>query len=64
MSNEAKKKLSTKGIKLGGKVKHLEPGEHVLKINKVYLKQFDFMKKDEAYHLVLDMETKPIPYLC
>ena len=61
MSNEAKKKLSTKGIKLGGKVKHLEPGEHVLKINKVYLKQFDFMKEDESYHLVLEMETKPIP---
>ena len=61
MSNDAKKKLSSKGIKLGGKVKHLEPGEHLLKINRVYLNQFDFMKEENAYHLVLEMETKPIP---
>jgi len=53
--------LSTKGLVESagsGMPKTISPGNHTLKINRVYLEPFKFI--DDAYHLYLDMETKPI----
>lgn len=61
MSEKTKKGLSTKDVKTGGLPKTVEPGERILKINNVHLKQFDFMKEEGSYFLILDVETKPIP---
>lgn len=44
----------------GGQPKTIQPGEHLLKVNRVYLTRFPFMEKDSAYFLSLDVETKPI----
>lgn len=38
--------------------KTISPGNHVLKINSVTLEEFKFI--DNAYHLILHVETKPI----
>lgn len=59
--SEKKTGLSTKGIKISGLSKTIEPGVHVLKINGVRLVRFPFMESDEGYFLVLDVETRPIP---
>lgn len=53
--------LSTKGLVESagsGMPKTISPGNHTLKINRVYLEPFKFI--DDAYHLYLDVETKPI----
>lgn len=42
----------------GGMAKTISPGNHELKINSVRLDEFKFI--DGAYHLLLEMETKPI----
>lgn len=55
--------LSTKDVvenEGGGMPKTIQPGEQLLKVNKVYVKQFPFMEKDNAYFLMIDVETKPI----
>jgi hypothetical protein len=54
--------LSTKDVKTGGGglPKTIAPGAHTLKINGIELKQFPFMVADEAYYLMISVETKPI----
>ena len=54
--------LSTKDVKTGGGglPKTIGPGAHELKINNVELKQFPFMVADEAFYLMINVETKPI----
>lgn len=54
--------LSTKDVKTGGGglPKTIAPGEQILKINSVELKQFPFMQTDDGYYLILNVETKPI----
>ena len=42
----------------GGMAKTLSPGNHELKINSVRLDEFKFI--EGAYHLLMEMETKPI----
>jgi hypothetical protein len=42
----------------GGLPKTISPGNHELKINKVYIEPFKYI--DGAYHLYLDVETQPI----
>ena len=54
--------LSTKDLGTestgGGLPKTIAPGNHELKINAIRLEEFRFI--DNAYHLMLEMETKPI----
>jgi len=54
--------LSTKDLteSTGGSglPKTISPGNHELKINRVYIEPFKYI--DGAYHLYLDVETKPI----
>lgn len=53
--------LSTKDLvesSGSGMPKTIIPGNHTLKINKVYIEPFKFI--DDAYHLYMDVETKPI----
>lgn len=55
--------LSTKDVKTGGgQPKIIEPGVHVLKINKVILSrpEFQAIQQEEGYFMVLDVESKPI----
>ena len=55
--------LSTKDIAEsngGGLPKIIKPGHNSVKINSVELKQFDWMKQDGAYHVQMNVETKPI----
>lgn len=42
----------------GGMAKTISPGNHELKINSIRLDDFRFI--EGAYHLILEMETKPI----
>jgi hypothetical protein len=52
--------LSTEDLGTGGSglPKTISPGNHVLKINGVELEDFKFI--DNAYHLILHVETEPI----
>jgi len=52
--------LSTEDLGTGGSglPKTISPGNHVLKINGVELEEFKFI--DNAYHLILHVETEPI----
>jgi len=52
--------LSTTDLGTGksGLPKTINPGNHELKINNIKLEEFKFI--DNAYHLILDVETKPI----
>ena len=50
--------LTTEGGTGKGIPKTIGPGNHELKINSVRLDSFRFI--EGAYHLILDMETKPI----
>jgi len=53
--------LSTEDLGTGGSSslpKTINPGNHLLKINSVTLDEFKFI--DNAYHLMLHVETKPI----
>lgn len=53
--------LSTEGLSAGGGSglpKTISPGNNILKINSVILDPFKFI--DNAYHLMLHVETKPI----
>lgn len=52
--------LSTTDLGTGkaGLPKTINPGNHELKINNIKLEEFRFI--DNAYHLILDVETKPI----
>lgn len=53
--------LSTEDLGSGtssGLPKTISPGNHILKINSVTLDEFKFI--DNAYHLMLHVETKPI----
>jgi len=52
--------LSTEGLTTGGSglPKTISPGNNILKINSVTLDEFKFI--DNAYHLMLHVETKPI----
>ena len=55
--------LSTKDVKSegqGGLAKTIAPGNHKLKINSIELKQYPFMVTDNAYYLLLNVETEPI----
>ena len=55
--------LSTKDVKTGGgQPKIIEPGVHVLKINKVILfrPEFQAIQQEEGYFMALDVESKPI----
>ena len=52
--------LSTTDLGTGkaGLPKTISPGNHELKINNIKLEEFKFI--DKAYHIILDVETKPI----
>lgn len=52
--------LSTTDLGTGkaGLPKTISPGNHELKINNIKLEEFRFI--DNAYHMILDVETKPI----
>ena len=50
--------LTTEGGSGKGMPKTIGPGNHELKINNIRLDSFRFI--EGAYHLILDMETKPI----
>ena len=51
--------LSTTDLGTGsGGVKTIAPGNHLLKINSLILEDFRFL--DNAYHLILNVETEPI----
>ena len=53
--------LSTKDLTTesgGGMPKTIAPGNHELKINSIRLDEFRFI--EGAYHLMMEMETKPI----
>ena len=52
--------LSTTDLGTGGSglPKTITPGNHVLKINSIELEDFKFI--DNAYHLMLHVETAPI----
>jgi len=51
--------LSTKDLQGGASVKKtIAPGNHTLKINSLELEQFKFI--DDAYHLILHVETEPL----
>lgn len=54
-------KLSTTDLGNGGTgmPKTIAPGNHTLKINSIVLEDFQFIQ--DAKHLVLNVETKPIP---
>lgn len=53
--------LSTKDLVEAGNSgmpKTIAPGNHVLKVNRVWLESFQYI--DNAYHLYMDVETEPI----
>lgn len=51
--------LSTKDLQESASVrKTIAPGNHTLKINNVELESFKF--KEDAYHLILNVETEPL----
>jgi len=51
--------LSTKDLQGGASVKKtIAPGKHTLKVNSVELESFRF--KEDAYHLILNLETEPL----
>lgn len=57
-------KLSTKDVKTGGDFvpKNIEPGNVKARINSIELDQPNFLEKDDAYFVVLHLETeKPSP---
>jgi hypothetical protein len=56
--------LSTKDVNIGGEgsgmPKVITPGNHKVKVNKLQLKQYSFMEKDNGYYLQLEVETEPL----